>query len=633
MTPVVSSSKGVIVRRRRSTSEALVEGFDWGGLNSDSRWLAAWVFLIPFTMVNVAGWADPSSRDDAPSKFNGLMQLMVLIQGWVLTVTVALWLADLLIDYVGYQWVPRALGADAGLGQTIHLIGSWSLALSTKTARVIGVGVGGVMALVILVALGFLAGRTKRDSGEPRSNARGFERRGDLRDPGFFDRRASWAAAKLMHLVLASSALAIVLIQAIVALNRFPMPHRTSADLSLVVAGAVQLVLLVFMGAISGVRARKLPGAGVAWSFTVMAFALTDAFLAGLVLWVAKYLGSHPDRPSGSGLVLGRELSFVDVFLLVVVAWALIIGAVALHRTRIRGVPDPCSLDAGASDAVRSDLARGQGTARIIHKIDRLVITLAAVFVAIAVSFAVWRARPVVGASWHLPILRQTGWDYAAASWLLPLFVVFVVARVRKASSDNRLRRFIGQAWDVLSFWPRRFHPFAVRPYTHIAVPALRRRIETLLEGGPMLISAHSQGTALTVAALAPLRELSDVNLVTYGSHIGTLYRRGFPAHFNDRLVNELCGRLGHSGETRWANFYRLTDPIGGPLFVGEDGALDLCLPDPADISTYDDTDDPPLERNREPTDRLAVHSYYLQEPELKARVVAMKATLSKTPP
>lgn len=216
------------------------------------------------------------------------------------------------------------------------------------------------------------------------------------------------------------------------------------------------------------------------------------------------------------------------------------------------------------------------------------------------------------------------------------LLAAALVRRARgcqSSSSDNRLRRFIGQAWDVLSFWPRRFHPFAVRPYTHIAVPALRTRIETLIQGGPILISAHSQGTALTVAALAPLYELSEVNLVTYGSHIGTLYRRGFPAHFNDRFVNELCGRLGHAGETRWANFYRLTDPIGGHLFVGEDGALDLCLPDPADVSSYDDSSDPLLERNREPIDRLAIHSYYLQEPELKARVVAMKAALSKASP
>lgn len=347
MTPVVSSSNGVVGRKRRSPSEALVEGFDWGGLNSDSRWQAAWVFLMPFTMVNVAGWADPSSRDDAPSKFTGLMQLMVLIQGWILTVTVALWLADLLVDYVGYQWVPRALGADAGLRQHIHLIGSWSLTLSTKATRGIGVGAGGFMALVILVALALLAGRTKRHSEEPRWNARGFERRGDLRDPDFFDRRASWAATNLMHLVLASSALAIVLIQAIVALNRVPMPLRTNADLSLLVAGAVQLIMLVFMGAISAVRPRKLPGAGVAWSLCVMAFALADAFFAGLLLWVAKYLGSYPERPSGSGLALGRELSFVDVFLLVVLTWALIIGAIALHRARSAVFPIRAALAPG----------------------------------------------------------------------------------------------------------------------------------------------------------------------------------------------------------------------------------------------------------------------------------------------
>ena len=173
--------------------------------------------------------------------------------------------------------------------------------------------------------------------------------------------------------------------------------------------------------------------------------------------------------------------------------------------------------------------------------------------------------------SWPAPLFTATTWFVAVG---IPLGMIWAIQR---AYGSHETRKLIGTLWDVVTFWPRWFHPLAPPSYAGRAVPELRTRIDVLVRGdsglldeATVVVTAHSQGSVLALAALDGLRGqdwLDNVSLVTHGSPITRLYVRLFPAHMVDpieRVLNALY-------QERWINIYRLTDPIGGAI-TGEEG-------------------------------------------------------------
>ncbi len=112
--------------------------------------------------------------------------------------------------------------------------------------------------------------------------------------------------------------------------------------------------------------------------------------------------------------------------------------------------------------------------------------------------------------SWDLAATTAPlfGWEWAAplhtvASWGIVLFLFPGIWLIRQAFRDRESRRQFAKVWDVVSFWPRRFHPLAAPCYAERAVPEVRNRIKQLINAGHrVIISAHSQGTVIAFAAL-----------------------------------------------------------------------------------------------------------------------------------
>lgn len=194
-----------------------------------------------------------------------------------------------------------------------------------------------------------------------------------------------------------------------------------------------------------------------------------------------------------------------------------------------------------------------------------------------------------------------------AASWIGSLLPLAALVIMYRSFRDPGTRRRVGVLWDILTFWPRWFHPLAPPPYSARAVPELGIRLERLTEeGARVVISGHSQGSVLAVASLArlPAEVRSKIALLTHGSPLGRLYGKFFPSYFGPTRLAELSDRVGG----RWTNLFRLTDPIGGPVGVG-----DLEIRDPSSASRQPGDPLPPIKG----------HTFY-RGPEVDAATAAL---------
>jgi hypothetical protein len=77
------------------------------------------------------------------------------------------------------------------------------------------------------------------------------------------------------------------------------------------------------------------------------------------------------------------------------------------------------------------------------------------------------------------------------------------VALLAWAVLNGKVRRRLGIAWDVLNFWPARFHPFAPPCYAHRVVrrnqARFREQLEPVSEGFPRC-GTPSRYTAMSIS-------------------------------------------------------------------------------------------------------------------------------------
>ncbi|MFV1969874.1 MAG: hypothetical protein ACC683_02590, partial [Acidimicrobiia bacterium] len=101
------------------------------------------------------------------------------------------------------------------------------------------------------------------------------------------------------------------------------------------------------------------------------------------------------------------------------------------------------------------------------------------------------------------PLMTGSTWFVAVG---IPVGMIWAI---RRAYGSQQVRRLIGTLWDVVTFWPRWFHPLAPPSYSGRAIPELRTRIDTLVRSGEgadheadVVVTAHSQGSILALAAI-----------------------------------------------------------------------------------------------------------------------------------
>ena len=326
-------------------------------------------------------------------------------------------------------------------------------------------------------------------------------------------------------------------------------------------------------------------------------FLVAVAILGGFGAATARLLGGRP-------MILSTYL--YDAFGLLTTAWVMMIFVVLLATwfgrtmlsTRRHGegessveeeitagfVEDESSFFAGSARkrAWLVSILNARDLRAYVFVVEAVLGWMVVLAMAMALALLSWQAaspdtlQAMIEA---IPSQFLTG-----TTWFVAFGIPFgMIWAIRRAYGSHQTRRLIGTLWDVVTFWPRWFHPLSPPSYSGRAIPELRTRIDTLVHGdgdldrkADVVVTAHSQGSVVALAALDGLRGhewLPHVSLLTHGSPITRLYVRLFPSHMVDsigRVRDALAG-------DRWVNLYRLTDPIGGAIsgetMIGRRGA------------------------------------------------------------
>lgn len=161
-------------------------------------------------------------------------------------------------------------------------------------------------------------------------------------------------------------------------------------------------------------------------------------------------------------------------------------------------------------------------------------------------------------------IVDQQTWDNRVAAGMLGTSLVLGIFAIVFALFFGRIRvvrEFLDSVADVLGFFPIQWHPLTGLSYREIVLPEL----EKTLRGweGPIVYSGHSQGSVIGFWLLRHGGSFDGrVRFVTSGSPLQTLYSTFFPRYFNRDEAEVVLARA-HT----WINVWRLTDPIGSPLW------------------------------------------------------------------
>ncbi len=706
-----TSTSGFYRRKRENTTDPWqLEAYSWGGLTAGGGLLEAlrkalWLVLLPFTLINAAGWMMP--RPKGGGGRYGWGQRLLRWLAMFATVGFALSLAAMSVDMVGLQCGSRPACADHQRWlQWIDF--PWLRFVSGRPAGLMAVAL--LVPAAALVVLWFTSRSSLRSSeGTPDPNLADTappEDEGWLAPPGTMNiaRPGLWGGRQRVlgmariHFGTAASAVAAVYAATVVWLDREAgevavvtavlgawalgivawgayllrsggtpgvargePPGRWPQTRVLLWAGVGLAIMTVIVGWVEGptwveatgvtaldartafnwialfamlpVAAIAIGGAialawpriraayGRAWMAAFLGLVVGVAFMAMLALWLANLLDSE-DAP----IAVWRAYEATVVAVLILLA--VVVASVTPHLVRLwwnsrredcakkldadyhadlvvmgenRPIEDfeqvPAD-DQGWLAAHRSWLRGRVREIRIMQYTADRAVRVARWLAVAAVLFWLWAAIDIVvtlvtdTTAGFATVLPAWGWVVTAARWVASALVAVVFGLIVNDYRRRDQRSRVAVLWDVLTFWPRWFHPLTPPSYAETAVPQLRDHLEDRHYRQPVVLAAHSQGAVVAITTVARMRSAtarSTLSLLTFGNPAERLYGEFFPAYFGmAELAKARALLTGDDGAVRWRNLFRCTDPIGGSVLV--DRTADPCVPcaDPPPRDTID---------------------------------------------
>lgn len=574
--------------------------YHWSPLTSGSRSFAVWPLLLPFTLVNLAGCMAPPGGTDRRRTVHRVGAVWV---GLATTAATVVWLLV----------AAMAVWREVSGGGTNRVAGAVSGLYFTAAAASAALAMGALVLTATYMASGFE--RFRPSGGPPQARPWkwpwGTGASARLDDPQFYDNGTEHTVRWRIHVAVA--ALTFALVVAVVYVGGTERAGHFVGRAGFVV-GLLQ-GLGVGLMAVAGI----LPGQGDDRRFTrrllgAAAAVLGIVLLGGMVLSALIAFTGIDEVPPGAVAVL------YDCY-----GWAMVAALGGAVLCLALTMLTPVAAEKGQARALVPTVgARLRARlATIPSSIDRVVCALAAVFAATAVAAFALRWSEISDDSFRLTATPPVNLARSTFAFVLAFTVLNLV---KSRASPGSLRR-IGNVWDVLTFWPRAFHPFAVRPYAERAVPELQEFLRAAPRKDRLVVAAHSQGTILVYAAIRPYvtgeREpLPEFALVTFGSPLRALYGAVFP-HYFDAAELEATRQAVPGG---WVNCFRFTDHVGRAVFVTDDAAADR-------YRTGDRTGgDLPLADAGPPDGQVNGHNDYWTEPAVREAVGSAGPVSGRSP-
>jgi hypothetical protein len=319
----------------------------------------------------------------------------------------------------------------------------------------------------------------------------------------------------------------------------------------------------------------------------MLAWVLAGGFSAGVILRAAQFLGTPVATDTGTGRGVAHPLVVPTAYTWAAVA-GLVLGVVAAGaagvvwwRLRAPSTETTAAVETAYGPAAEDNPERRDEIAGAWYAATSLTRCVqGAVGFLLAVTVLVLVAGGVGFLTVGSGLLAGVPWLVDLADLAITGFVLGLVAVGRQAYRNPALRRSVGIAWDLGTFWPRAVHPLAPPCYAERAIPDLLQRLQyyTGPNRGNVLLSCHSQGTVIGAAVLLQVETAVTARtaFLSYGCPLTRLYAAFFPAYVNATALGRLGSFLSAAPGTpsaheraswRWRNLYRPSDPIGGPVF------------------------------------------------------------------
>jgi hypothetical protein len=557
--------------------------YRWASQTSGSAASAMWLLLVPYMLINLAGWALPPASD----RRHRLSVAALRIAGLLLTLVFALVTANGVIGVGAYQVVRGATSWETalalGVAVSALLMGLlWFATTRADAARNdrpylrsphIAVALWGVWATAVTAAVETSEGANPIGTMWllPAALA------------------ALTAAACLWHgleeLTRLFGRVAVVAASVLLA-SVVTRPLPAGADLPATLTtiggplrGAVLAYVLSAVVVTALAWSTETPDAGpVVGTLLALAGSTGAAVGAGLVVLSGAAFGVRP-APSTEALA---EAFFVGTMFVVAGAalhvWSHLEPAerrkerLFLTLVSVRDDPRPLLLVVTAVTLALAVVALGgfYGILPWLAGVGAAAAVLGSAVVAFRMGFRA-AAAVLIGLGAILAAVVAfgvVGYGALAVGFTLVIPTVAVIVRVVGACRSEERRRTLAIPWDIGSFFSRRFHPFAPPTYRDVVERDLKMVIGQLRSTGEtVIVSAHSQGSIVAAAALDSM--VGDgVRLLTHGSPLASLYMRFFPISFPAEVPARIAVRP-------WVNLWRPTDPIGGAVRGADDRRVD----------------------------------------------------------